>query len=90
MQYNFVLGTGSPGGLWVSTGSNALQKVYSGSLNGNGGNDWHIGTSHPPEILLQKLILLILAGSLRLPINGNTQAITEEWRILALPSSPRS
>ncbi len=37
------MGTGSPGGLWVSTGSNTLQKVYSGSLNGNGGTDWHIG-----------------------------------------------
>ena len=42
-QYNFVLGVGSPGGLWVSTGSGALEKVYSGSLNGQGGTDWHIG-----------------------------------------------
>ena len=41
--YNFILETGSPGGLWVSTGSSALQKVYTGSLNGNGGTDWHIG-----------------------------------------------
>ncbi|KAF8078477.1 hypothetical protein FPV67DRAFT_1663213 [Lyophyllum atratum] len=57
--YNFALGTGSPGGLWVSTGGSQLQKVYTGSLNGNGGNDWHV-------------------GSLRLPINGNAQAIIEE------------
>lgn len=42
-QYNFILETGSPGGLWVSTGSAALTKVYTGSLNGNGGTDWHIG-----------------------------------------------
>ncbi len=42
-QYNFILETGSPGGLWVSTGSSALQKVYTGSLNGNGGTDWHVG-----------------------------------------------
>lgn len=42
-KYNFILETGSPGGLWVSTGSSALQKVYTGSLNGNGGTDWHIG-----------------------------------------------
>ncbi|KAI0757134.1 hypothetical protein C8Q80DRAFT_1132177 [Daedaleopsis nitida] len=41
--YNFILETGSPGGLWVSTGSSPLQKVYTGSLNGNGGTDWHIG-----------------------------------------------
>ncbi|KAF8898596.1 hypothetical protein BD779DRAFT_1484708 [Infundibulicybe gibba] len=46
--YNFILGTGSPGGLWVSTGSNTLQKVYSGSLNGNGGTDWHIGALRLP------------------------------------------
>ncbi|CUA67774.1 hypothetical protein RSOLAG22IIIB_03201 [Rhizoctonia solani] len=41
--YNFILETGSPGGLWVSTGGNTLTKVYTGSLNGNGGTDWHIG-----------------------------------------------
>ncbi|KAI0662701.1 hypothetical protein C8Q70DRAFT_576666 [Cubamyces menziesii] len=46
--YNFILETGSPGGLWVSTGSNALQKVYTGSLNGNGGTDWHIGALRLP------------------------------------------
>ncbi|TFK76965.1 hypothetical protein BDN72DRAFT_953462 [Pluteus cervinus] len=57
--YNFILGTGSFGGLWVSNGTSALTKVYTGSLNGNGGNDWHV-------------------GALRLPINGNTQVITEE------------
>lgn len=56
--YNFILGTGSNGGLWVSTGGSVLQKVYTSSLNGNGGNDWHI-------------------GALRLPLNGNTQVITE-------------
>ena len=44
-QYNFILETGSPGGLWVSTGSNPLTKVFTGSLNGNGGTDWHIGQS---------------------------------------------
>ncbi|GLB36289.1 putative carbohydrate-binding module family 1 protein [Lyophyllum shimeji] len=52
--YNFILGTGSPGGLWVSTGSNPLQKVYSVSFS--------FGCT----------------GALRLPINGNTQVITEE------------
>ncbi|KAJ3488482.1 hypothetical protein NLI96_g2834 [Meripilus lineatus] len=46
--YNFILETGSPGGLWVSTGSSALQKVYTGSLNGNGGTDWHIGALRLP------------------------------------------
>ncbi|KAI0735314.1 hypothetical protein C8Q76DRAFT_610363 [Earliella scabrosa] len=46
--YNFILETGSPGGLWVSTGSSPLQKVYSGSLNGNGGTDWHIGALRLP------------------------------------------
>ncbi|CAL1696101.1 unnamed protein product [Somion occarium] len=56
--YNFILETGSPGGLWVSTGSSLLQKVFTGSLNGNGGTDWHI-------------------GALRLPVNGQTQQITE-------------
>ncbi|GAB1519614.1 hypothetical protein RhiTH_002682 [Rhizoctonia solani] len=47
--YNFILETGSPGGLWVSTGGNALTKVYSGSLNGNGGTDWHIGALRLPN-----------------------------------------
>ncbi|KAI0651724.1 hypothetical protein C8Q79DRAFT_1004989 [Trametes meyenii] len=56
--YNFILETGSPGGLWVSTGSEPLKKVYTGSLNGNGGTDWHI-------------------GALRLPLNGNSQQISE-------------
>lgn len=48
MQYNFILETGSPGGLWVSTGSNPLTKVYTGSLNGQGGNDWHVGALRLP------------------------------------------
>ena len=54
MQYNFILETGSPGGLWVSTGSSPLTKVFTGSLGGNGGTDWHVGESrlaslpHPP------------------------------------------
>ncbi|KAH9857906.1 hypothetical protein C2E23DRAFT_153161 [Lenzites betulinus] len=46
--YNFILETGSPGGLWVSTGSDALTKVYTGSLNGNGGTDWHVGALRLP------------------------------------------
>ncbi|KAM5538169.1 hypothetical protein V8D89_008056 [Ganoderma adspersum] len=55
--------TRSPGGLWVSTSSNALEKVYDGSLNGNGGTDWHIDLS---------------SGALRLPLNGrSTQQINE-------------
>lgn len=47
MKYNFILETGSPGGLWVSTGSSPLTKVFTGSLNGNGGTDWHIGEQIP-------------------------------------------
>ncbi|KAG8747958.1 hypothetical protein FRC12_013963 [Ceratobasidium sp. 428] len=47
--YNFILETGSPGGLWVSTGSAKLTKVYSGSLNGNGGTDWHVGMLRLPN-----------------------------------------
>ncbi|QRV73135.1 glycoside hydrolase family 131 protein [Ceratobasidium sp. AG-Ba] len=47
--YNFILETGSPGGLWVSTGSSQLTKVYSGSLNGNGGTDWHVGILRLPN-----------------------------------------
>ncbi|KAG9095884.1 hypothetical protein FS749_009555 [Ceratobasidium sp. UAMH 11750] len=47
--YNFILETGSPGGLWVSTGSSPLTKVYSGSLNGNGGTDWHVGILRLPN-----------------------------------------
>ncbi|CEL63803.1 hypothetical protein RSOLAG1IB_05567 [Rhizoctonia solani AG-1 IB] len=47
--YNFILETGSPGGLWVSTGGSALTKVYTGSLNGNGGTDWHIGALRLPN-----------------------------------------
>ncbi|KII93236.1 hypothetical protein PLICRDRAFT_35426 [Plicaturopsis crispa FD-325 SS-3] len=46
--YNFVLGVGSPGGLWVSTGGDPLKQVYTGSLNGNGGSDWHIGALRLP------------------------------------------
>ncbi|KAL4243138.1 Glycoside hydrolase 131 catalytic N-terminal domain-containing protein [Abortiporus biennis] len=46
--YNFILETGSPDGLWVSTGSSALQKVFTGSLNGNGGTDWHVGALRLP------------------------------------------
>ncbi|KAH7931142.1 hypothetical protein BV22DRAFT_1137917 [Leucogyrophana mollusca] len=46
--YNFILGVGSPGGLWVSTGSNALTQVYSGSLGGSGGTDWHVGVLRLP------------------------------------------
>jgi len=46
--YNFILETGSPGGLWVSTGSAALTKVFTGSLNGNGGTDWHVGALRLP------------------------------------------
>ena len=45
-QYNFILEVGSPGGLWVSTGSAPLTKVYTGSLGGSGGTDWHIGARH--------------------------------------------
>ena len=52
VQYNFILETGSPGGLWVSTGSSALEKVYDGSLNGNGGTDWHFGMSAFSTFLL--------------------------------------
>jgi len=47
--YNFILGTGSPGGLWVSTGGNQLAKVFSGSLNGQGGTDWHVGILRLPN-----------------------------------------
>ncbi|KIJ68302.1 glycoside hydrolase family 131 protein [Hydnomerulius pinastri MD-312] len=46
--YNFILGVGSPGGLWVSTGSSPLTQVYTGSLGGSGGNDWHIGALRLP------------------------------------------
>ncbi|KAG9128526.1 hypothetical protein FRC07_005893 [Ceratobasidium sp. 392] len=47
--YNFIIETGSPGGLWVSTGSAQLTKVYSGSVNGNGGTDWHVGILRLPN-----------------------------------------
>lgn len=94
MQYNFILETGSPGGLWVSTGSNALEKVYDGSLNGNGGTDWHIGTSVFSTFLLFLFLSFVppsegrhvssrpggpdlSSGALRLPLNGNTQQISE-------------
>ncbi|KAL1952088.1 hypothetical protein VTO73DRAFT_1237 [Trametes versicolor] len=46
--YNFILETGSPGGLWVSTGSAPLTKVFTGSLGGSGGTDWHIGALRLP------------------------------------------
>ena len=63
MQYNFILETGSPGGLWVSTGSSPLTKVFTGSLGGNGGTDWHVGESrlaslhHPPPISIRHTLL---------------------------------
>ncbi|GJE86000.1 glycoside hydrolase family 131 protein [Phanerochaete sordida] len=46
--YNFILETGSPGGLWVSTGSAPLTKVYTGSLGGSGGTAWHVGALRLP------------------------------------------
>ncbi|KDQ63766.1 hypothetical protein JAAARDRAFT_390496 [Jaapia argillacea MUCL 33604] len=46
--YNFILETGSPGGLWVSTNSSALTKVYTGTLGTSGGTDWHVGALRLP------------------------------------------
>lgn len=76
MKYNFILETGSPGGLWVSTGSSPLTKVFTGSLNGNGGTDWHIGEYrlHGDRV---RLCSITGSGALRLPLNGVTQQITE-------------
>lgn len=74
MKYNFILGTGSPGGLWVSTGSSPLAQVFTGSLNGDGGTDWHIGTS---VLISSRPSLTSDIGALRLPLNGVTQQINE-------------
>lgn len=73
----------------MSTGSSALQKVYTGSLNGNGGTDWHIGAfaiigTSASTVMRPCFCCLVggagadvRAGALRLPLNGNTQVINE-------------
>lgn len=56
--------------------------MYSGSLNGNGGTDWHIGVFHfhfslGPISIRSGSLLEAYVGALRLPINGQPQQITE-------------
>ena len=57
--------------------------MYTGSLNGNGGTDWHIGMCSV-DFCWKRITLThprptsgMMSGALRLPLNGNTQQINE-------------